>query len=154
MGPAVVWPDGTREYWLNAVKCPKHVVMTSAESLDAKALVTESNAEVRREIIRKIGIERACKLLNAKVIDSEAITAKVPYHTEDGRDSVEGYRDVTLTYELLLLDLGDSRRRPYLRMLNPSTGTYHIEGVAPSVTTVRDALRWRNHTGRLPGVIS
>ncbi len=47
-------------------------------------------------------------------------------------------------YDLILLDLGDNRERPYLKMLNPSTETYHIEGVPPVCKTVKSALMWRN----------
>jgi hypothetical protein len=47
-------------------------------------------------------------------------------------------------YELITLDLGDGRNRPYLKMLNPSTGTYHLEGIEPTINTVDRALAWRN----------
>ncbi len=47
-------------------------------------------------------------------------------------------------YELLLLDLKDGRRRPFLKMLNPSSFEYHIEGVPPGCDTIQDALNWRN----------
>jgi len=57
-------------------------------------------------------------------------------------------------YELLLLDLGDGRRRPYLKMRNPSLGVYHIEGVHPDCSTVVEALRWRNGSDLEPELIS
>jgi len=104
-GLAVEYSDGYGLYSLNGVRVPKEIVMTPAEQLDPTLILKEKNAEVRREIVRKIGVERVCQKLGAKVIDKEG------------------------DYELLNLDLGENRIRPYLKMKNPSIGVYHIEGV-------------------------
>jgi hypothetical protein len=32
----------------------------------------------------------------------------------------------------------------YLKMVNPSIGTFHVEGVDPQCATVEQALNWRN----------
>ena len=72
-------------------------------------------------MVQRVGIERVCQLFEAECVDTQ----------ED--------------YALLLLDLGDGRKRPYLKMRNPSIGVYHIEGVAPNIRTVQAALNWRNH---------
>ena len=93
-------------------------------------MLTEQNAEVRREIVRKIGIELVCQRLGAKTLDE--------------------YGD----YELITLELQDGRPRPYLKMLNPSIGTYHVEGVEPGITTVEQALNWRNQTDERPEVLT
>lgn len=129
-GPAIAWKDGYEEYALNGVWMTKEIVMTSPEEIDPKIILKEKNAEVRREIVRKIGAERVCEKLGAKCIDT--------------------YRD----YELLLLDLGDGRERPYLKMKNPSVGTYHIEGIAPEIKTVKEALNWRNQVDGEPVVLT
>ena len=92
----------------------------------------EKNAEVRREIVRKIGIERVCQKLNAKVLDK----------------SLNGI------YELLNLDLGDGRSRPYLKMRNPSIKTYHLEGVPIEIDTVEKALNWRNQSEEKPFILT
>jgi hypothetical protein len=57
-------------------------------------------------------------------------------------------------YELLILNMGDGRRRPYLKMKNPSIKTWHIEGVAPEIKTVKEALAWRNGTDEAPEVLT
>ena len=136
-GPALVattQEEGEKRVWewyfLNGVRVPKEIATTPAEKLDPRLLLETDNAEVRREIVRKIGIERVCKALNAKVIDRKG------------------------DYELLLLDLRDGRKRPYLKMRNPSLGVYHIEGVHPSCNTVVEALRWRNGSDLEPELIS
>jgi len=129
-GPAVAYPDGFSIYALNGVRVPKAIVETPAESLDAKIILKEKNAEIRREIVRKIGVEKVCKDLNAKLINKQG------------------------DYELLGLDIGDGRVRPYLKMLNPSIGTYHIEGVHPDCNTVEKALNWRNNTTEKPVILT
>lgn len=118
-GKAIEFRDGWGEYFLNGVKVPAWVVETKAEDVDCQKLLEEKNAEVRRELVRKVGIERVCAKLNAKVIDKSA----------DG------------VYELLELPIGDEIYQ-YLKMRNPSVGTYHIEGVT-GCKTCRDALDFR-----------
>ena len=130
-GPAVCWPDGGQQYYfLNDVHVPKEIVETPARELDPRLMLREQNAQVRREIVRKIGIERICQALEAQSLDRQG------------------------DYELLLLDLQDGRTRPYLKMKNPSVGVYHIEGVAPECRTVAEALAWRNQSDLPPTVLT
>ena len=131
-GPAVAYRDGWSIFALHGVRVPRALVMTPAERCDAREwVINQPNAEIRREAVRKIGIERICMELGATRIDRRGDE-----------------------YELLLLDLGDGRRRPYLKMRNPSIGVWHVEGVAPEITTVEGALRWRNGTDRTPEVLT
>ena len=129
-GAAIRYADGFSVWALNGVRVSREIVETSEEKLDAHLILTETNAEVRREIVRKIGVERMCNDLNAKPIDTVG------------------------DYTLLLLDLGDGRQRPYLKMLNPSIGIYHIEGIHPDCDTVEKALNWRNKTDEKPFIIT
>ena len=131
-GMAILWADGYGEYSLNGVLVEESLVMTPAEKLDPTMLLKEQNAEVRREIVRKIGIERVVQKLGAKKLD----------------ESHEGM------YELLLLELGDGRERPYLKMRNPSINAYHLEGVPPGTKTVKEALAWRNGREESPLVLT
>ena len=122
--------DGFAIYALNGVRVPRVLVVTPAAELPAKMAVEEKNVEIRREIIRKIGIERLCTDLGAKVLNKR------------------------YGYELIELKLGDSRRRPYLKMSNPSIDAIHVEGVHPDCKTVEEALKWRNQSDILPANIS
>ena len=119
-------------YALNGVIVPREVVEAPAEKLDAHILLKEKNAEVRREIVRKIGIERVLKDLKATILDKQG------------------------TYELVSLDIGDNRKRPYLKMLNPSSciPVWHIEGVPPDICSVNEAIVWRNNSKELPAVVT
>lgn len=129
-GPALAW-DGDEYYFLNGVAVDEKIVMTAGEKLDAKLVTTEKNAEVRRELVRKIGIDRVLKKLGSVVIDKRG--------------------DM---YELVLLNLGDNRKRPFLKMKNPSINLTHIEGVPPDIKTVKQALAWRNQTDDSPEVLT
>jgi len=153
-GPAIAWRDGYEEYFLNGVAVGKELVMTPAEKIDPKIVLKEQNAEVRREIVRKVGIDILCARLNAKVLDSK----KVAYNQAFSAASPE-VADITASgldseYELLSLDLGDGRERPYLKMMNPSIGVWHVEGVHPDCQTVDAALAWRNQTEEQPDTLT
>lgn len=131
VGPAITWPGSDEQhFFLNDVHVPKALVETPASQLDPRGIPREQNTGVRREIVRKIGIERICNELGAEVVDKQG------------------------DYELLLLDLADGRRRPFLKMKNPSIGIYHIEGVAPECQTVAEALAWRNQSDLPPTVLT
>jgi len=134
-GPALAFADGFAVYALHGVLVSKTLAETPAEKLDAHLLVKEKNAEIRREIGRKIGMERIIRDLNATVIDKDVRSDK--------------------QYELLELDLGDERRRPYLKMESSSIpGVFHVEGVPPGTKTVKEALVWRNKTELEPTVLT
>ena len=120
-GKAIEWPSGWGLYALNGVVVDEHIVMTPAKDLDPRLILTAQNAEIRREIVRKIGIERTILGLKAKITDAW-----------DG-------------YELLELPPigGMTTKAKYLKMKNPRSGTYHVEGVPPETKTCREALSWR-----------
>lgn len=128
--PVVRFRDGFSLWYLHSVPVPWWLAELPEERLDPRWLVSIANAQIRREFVRKVGIERICHSLGAQCIDRRG------------------------EYELLFLDLGDGRRRPYLKMLNPSSGTWHMEGVHPSCTTVLEALTWRNGTGEPPTTLT
>lgn len=53
--------------------------------------------------------------------------------------------DTVGNYELLSIELSpEIKDARYLKMLNPSIGIFHLEGVDPSCDTVEKSLNWRN----------
>jgi hypothetical protein len=111
---------------------PRELVETPGERLDPRRWVLqERNAAIRREAVRKIGIERVCRELGATVLAT-------------------GQDHAGQLCELLALDLGDGRQRPYLKLRNPSIGVYHLEGVPPEIQDIPAALAWRNQTDQAP----
>ena len=120
-GPAVEYPDGWKIFALNGVRVSEHFAVTPAEKIQLDQVLAERNVDIRRELIRKIGIER--------------MLAKLP-HKEIGTRG---------NYRLLDVRLSDEVPSAiYLKMLNPSVGTWHLEGVSPECKTVEQALNWRN----------
>lgn len=76
-GPAVEYRDGWGVYALHGVRVPKEIVMTPLEEIDKKWLVKhviqQENADVKREAIGRIGINKFVELMDANVLDSESI---------------------------------------------------------------------------------
>ena len=119
---AIEYSDGWGLWSLNGVIMPEQFVKTPAEQLDPNVILKEKNVEIRRELIRKMGIERCLNNLDYKTLDKRG------------------------EYELLNIKLNDTvQNARYLKMLNPSIGTWHLEGVEGN--TVQEALNWR--AGRL-----
>jgi len=132
-GPAIEYADGFAIYMLNGVRMKKEHVMTPWNEIDVKKMILkEKNAEVRRELVRKVGMERFIESTDSEVVDTKG------------------------DYELLMVDigLGKDNKKPYLKMKNPSIGVYHVEGVDPSCKTVDDALEFRNKTKETPDKLS
>ena len=129
---ALEYPDGWGVYALHGVRVPKELVLTPPEKLKVSEwVVKQTNAEIRREAVRKIGIERVCRDLKAKVLETGTDHAGQPC-------------------DLLALDLGDGRVRPYIKLRHPGVGTYHIEGVSPECRTLEQAFAFRNGTQEEP----
>jgi len=121
LAPAILYPDGFAVFALNGVRMKAEHVLTPAGKIDPAMVLAETNVDVRRELIRKVGIER--------------MLAKLPHKTLHKLDS----------YELLEVKLSDQVPKAiYLKMINPSIQTFHMEGVPAECTTVEKALNWRN----------
>ncbi len=96
---------------------------TPPEQLNPQEILAIRNVDLRREMIRKKGIEQLLDGLYHRVVD------------------VQG------DYSLLSVMLGTDQSSAcnFLKMLNPSIGVWHMEGVPNNIRTVRDALLWRNN---------
>lgn len=88
--------------------------------MDPAQVLAEQNVEVRRELIRKVGVERMLSVLPNRVLDTVG------------------------NYSLLSIQLSEQiRDAKFLKMLNPSIGVWHVEGVHPDCATVQEAINWR-----------
>lgn len=126
-GAAVEYTDGFKVYALNGVRVPEWLVMTPQAQLNGDMLTGNKdleNVEVRREFIRKVGIERCLTQLGWKVIDTATMN--------------------DLPYELGTVEVLNNSPRTYLKMQNPSVeGVWHLEAVHPDCKTVQHAINWR-----------
>lgn len=121
-GAAIRYRDGFSVWALNGARVPSWLVETPAEQLDPRKFQELVNAQQRAEFVRKFGIDRLCHEFGAKVIH------------QDG------------TYELVELAIDDQPPRRYLKMINPSVGVFHVEGVPNNIETVQGAIEYRMST--------
>ena len=129
---AIEYPDGWGMYYLNGVKVTEYLVMTPAEDLDIKFFLEEKNADVKAEFVRKFGVERMLHL-GTKVDSYEKYPEKKhpwwhksQYEVWDMKELFPG-----LAYQ------------PYLKMLNQTTGIWHMEALSPACRTLVDAIKER-----------
>jgi len=127
-GPAIEYEDDLKIYALNGIVVPSWLVLKRAADLDPATLTALMNVEVRREFVRKVGIER--------IVQTLAPTGPIDtatFHTEDGRPHF---------YELYRFRVHEDFWT-YLKMRNPSVDLFHVEGVPNNCQTVREALEFR-----------
>ena len=147
-GPAITFLDDTRIYSLNGVTVPQWLAELPVGKISATQYSTLTNAEVRREFLRKVGAERLCHELGATTLDKLAYSGASPvwkkWLIKVFGDYVVSNPDVYI-YELVVLDLGGTTGKwPYLKMLNPSIRVWHMEAVPQTCKTVEEALAFRD----------
>ena len=111
-GMAVKYSDGWGLYSINGMSVPSWLVETPAEQIDPQKALDEKNADVQREIIRKVGYERVMKVAGAKTID-------------DWIDTKTG-----LKYSLKVMTIGSNINRRFLCYEHASVpGIYYAKPV-------------------------
>lgn len=124
-GPALEYADGFSLHYLYGVEVPEWLACVPAKDLDVDRVMGIENVDQRMAGIRKIGIANVKDKLNVKIIDYDG------------------------DYELWTIEVQGRRIGPYLKMVGPTSGEDHVEGVGelgmvdPKITTVRDALVFR-----------
>jgi hypothetical protein len=120
-GPAIHYRDGLNVWALNGIKVTKEIAETPSEQLDPKILIKEKNVEVRKEIIKKIGLARILQKLEAKKLDS--------------------FKKI---YELYQINDIDIEPVHLLKMRCPSTDAYYCLRIPPNITKAKRAINWVN----------
>ena len=121
-GASIKYKGDFEIYCLNGVKVDKKIVMTAKEKITVNQILKEQNSEIRRELLRKVGIDTF--ILKSKSKPIEISDDKI--------------------YELYKVKLGKSKTGMYLKMKNPSIDAHHFEGVADNCDTIEKALAWRD----------
>lgn len=131
-GMAVQYTDGWGMYCSNGIRMPARIMETPKEQLDPLEFSQITNTGIRREFVRKVGIERIFWTHESELVD--------------GPKERNGS-----TYELHRLRIGDENPREFLKFQNASRAlhghladVWHIEGVPPGTLTVDQALEFRN----------
>jgi hypothetical protein len=119
--PAIEFVDKFSIYCYRGVRLPAIYGQVPPQSWQAKWLLTENNAEVRRVLIQSIGYPRICQELQATELDSWQ------------------------EYTLLRIDKNVDLEPIYLlNMTCPSTGYIHVLRVPPKVRSAKEAISWVN----------
>lgn len=119
-------------FCLNGVAVPEYLAVTPGHQLDLKQYHSEKNADVKAEFIRKAGIERFLEL--GKKLDS--------YDKYDQEENTWWWKSEYELWDMSSL-FPNLEAAPYLKMLNQTTGGWHMEGVSPKCTTLKQAIKER-----------
>jgi len=117
---AIAFADGYSLYFHHGVKLPEKYGKVHPDLWQAEWLLSESNAELRRVLIERIGYDRICQQLQAVKLD--------------------GWQE----YTLLKIDNADVEPIYLLKMTCPSTGHIHALRVPPDIESAQEAIRWVN----------
>jgi len=128
-GPSIAYRDGTAAYHLNNIEVPPDLALTPAEQLDMSLFHNAPSADVKAEFVRKYGVERMLNL--GKKLDSYS-----NYSHEWWTKSQYELWDMAVLFEGL-------DYQPYLKMLNQTTGIWHVEAVSPECRTLEAAIKER-----------
>lgn len=119
--PAIQFADGYSLYAYHGVTLPEKYGSLYPNQWQAKWLLEENNAELRRVLIQGIGYERIAEELQATQLDS--------------------FQE----YSLLKIESDvDVEPIHLLKMTCPSTGFIHVLRVPPNVNSAQDAISWVN----------
>lgn len=133
-GPALVF-NGLGDFKifaLNGVRVPEYLAVQESHEIDIEKYTDETNADVKAEFIRKVGIERM--LDKGKKIDT--------FEKYDQEDNPWWWKSEYELWDLQVL-FPSLKSAPYLKMRNPTTGIWHVEGVSPKCKTLPDAIKER-----------
>lgn len=131
-GPAIEYSGygDVKIYMLNGVRVPEWLATTHSAKIDISKYNNISNADVKAEFVRKVGIERMLstgKLLDTYTKYNDKWWNKSEYELWDMHNLFQG-----VAYA------------PHLKMRNQSVpGVWHVEAVSPECRTLADAIKER-----------
>jgi len=125
--PAIAFADGYSLYFHHGVKLPEKYGKVHPDLWQAQWLLSESNAELRRLLIQRIGYARICQELAVTELDSwqEYTLLSIEFNDDFDRE-------------------GNAKPVYLLKMTCPSTGHIHALRVPPDLESAQEAIRWVN----------
>ena len=127
-GPAMEYQDGFNGYYLAGLEMPDWIFTQPKAEVNLKDVLAISNAEIRMQAMKFLGLDRFKEQLKVEVLDT------------------------WLDYELWVMEIEGIKTGPYLKMKNPSTGEIHVEGcgdpekhefIDPTITDCKQALAFK-----------
>ena len=146
-GPSHLWRDGWALYHWHGVRVTEQIICRP-ETLTIEQINSESNAEVRRVMVERIGWGRYCEMAGIKVIHRDTLESAFPAIpisevVEPSARLVVSYRSGTEEAELLeATELKDFDDRPIrlVRVTDPSTGRQYTIRVGHDQTRCYAAI--------------
>lgn len=141
-GPSVMYPDGWAIYAWHGVRVPSFVIETP-EQITIDHIRSETNQEVRRVMIERMGWDRFSDSAAVKVLSSDTLHARFPALPvsdliEEGQRFVTSFRTGEEQADLIeISEFKDFESRPlrFVRVTDPSTGRRYIIRVAHNCKT-------------------
>ena len=121
-GPAVRFRDGWSIYAWHGVRIPAKLI-ESPDAITREDLTRETNAEVRRAIMERLGHDRFVHLLDLVEVQTDP----------------DGVGTLLRTREL---DPVAGAPLQFVRVTDPSTGRVYHLSVPPTMETAREAVAW------------
>ena len=138
---------GNKEkFFFGMIEVPKWLYTTPAEELKSEDYFLLTNADVKAEFVKKIGIDRLIKL--GTVVDSyenypdNEMWAKSEYKIIDMHEIIPP-RQILDRFGISHGTEKPFEYAPFLYMKNQTTGEYHLEGLHPRCKTLYDAIKMR-----------
>lgn len=120
-GPAVAFKDGTKYWYVEGVRVPSKIV-EAPEKLTAGDVRSETNQEVRRIMLQRMGLEKFLKESGSEIIHSEEDPPRRLHRTAQFP--------------------GEPEPHVYVEVQDPSTERMYFLRVPPTVTTCTEAVAW------------
>jgi len=127
--PALHYRDGYALFYSNGIKMKKEYVETPADKITKDMYLKEKNADMKAEIVKKVGNDRLTELLDPTIIDTLK-TAK------GGK------------YEFMEIAFSTGQKHKFLKMNCPSSKKTHILGMDDSCKDAIDAYCMLNDITR------
>lgn len=130
-GPSIIFKDGTKIFALEGIIVPEEYVVCSDKNKLLDYFVKEKNTEIRRLLLKRVGIDTFLKSEKCSCID----------RNKQGYELFRFTRTTRENYKLL-------------KMINPSTGEVHCEWVPRDIKQIEKAIQWRNDAIGPPLIIT
>lgn len=123
--------DGLKLFILNNTRVPEWLAVTPSHQIPIERYKEIQNADIQMEFVRKVGVERMLDM--GTKVDT--------YKNLEYKNEKWWQKSQYELWDMQALYPGVNYA-PHLKMLNQTTGVWHVHAVAPNCRTLKDALRF------------
>ena len=143
-GPALAFQDDYRVWAWHGVRVPQAVI-ENPDSVHVDRIIKETNIEVRRIMLERVGLLRFLKESNAQIVHKESskeyLSFQVHGSEEKSLKTTEGVK-VEVQRELYRLELSGEEPIVAVHFICPPTGREYFLRVPPATKTCQEAVAW------------